>query len=175
MARRQRRKTAWHGKALEYVALSTGTGEISLVSSATLHATSQDPTIIRIVGKLWFTYERDTGGNVNSMRSDMNFGIYCMHEDIGTRNVVDEIAEEFWMYHGYLGHHSTHLKIGDDTIGQGTSHWGSMPDVDIIDIRSMRKAPEPCELVLAYKVSERLTETGATHKLSGFIRVLVKE
>jgi len=180
-----RRKTAWFGTAFDYTTISTGLTQIVLVSDAILHAVSQEPTIIRIVGRLVFQHIRDSGGFSESMRSNCFAGIMCMHDGIGALDPNARLDEEHWMWTGFMNSESTFTQypdrlnasdtiIGGSTESRGTQHISSSTSHVDIDSRSMRKAPEPCRLTLNLKVSEVETETGATHKLSGILRFLVK-
>jgi len=188
MARRARRKTFWHGKFFDYQAVGVGSSVLQLVSNSTLHANSQEPTVIRIVGRLHFQYQRDAGGFTESTRSRMLCGISCLHEDLASvdLNPVLNLANEHWMWMGYMASEATFTEypvwrsdtnvVLSGTTTRGTQHIGGGPVTMIdLDVRAMRKAPEPCEVFLATHIAENLTETGASHFLSGFVRVLVKE
>ena len=183
-----RRNTFWIGQAFDYVAIGTGGGtliSINIANSATLHEISQSPTIIRIVGRLWFTYERKGTQFQESSQSLCWAGIACMHEDVVTQSPKDSIGDEMWMWTGFMGSWSTFVEYPDrnfdsntiigGTVGsRGSIHNNSGVAMVDIDARAMRKAPEPCELTLSLDVEEKLADTGADHKLSGYIRALCK-
>ena len=180
-----RRGTAWFGKALEYVTLGTGVTVIQFVSDTLLHGTAESPTVIRMIGRLWAGYERSDGGFQESQRSDFYFGISCQHSDITGQSPRLEPDAEHWMWTSYFYSESTFMEfpdwtfdsnviIGGTTESRGTQHIGGYAEILEFDSRAMRKAPEPCEINLSVDVQERLSETGASHKISGLIRILVK-
>ena len=187
MARKARRKTFWLAKTFEYQDIGTGSGLTAIViaTDAVLHAHSQDPTIIRIVGRLWYMYERKGTGFQESTVNNLWAGIYCLHTDVSTQSPKDDLDEEHWMWTGFMSSWSTFVEFPDRAFDSGTIIGGSVESrgsvhnnsgassVDI-DSRSMRKAPEPCQLVLSCRVSENLAETPSDHKLNGYVRVLVK-
>ena len=182
---RARRKTAWFAKSMNYDALTVGNTTIDLMTSAQLHDNvGQSPTIVRIVGSLLLQHRRDSGGFSESMRSNYFLGITCLHEDVISPNPFSGMDEEHWMWSGFAHSESTFIEfpdrqfdsntiIGGSTESRGTPHVHSHQFLDL-DIRAMRKAPEACELRLLVNTSEVETETGASHFISGLIRVLVK-
>ncbi len=183
MARGSRRKTAWIAKALNYETLFTGITTIDLATSAQLHDNvGQSPTIVRIVGRLLFQHRRDSGGFKESMRSNYFVGITCLHEDVVPPNPQTAMNEEHWMWSGFAASESTFteypiwngtVKVQDSTT-RGTSHIGEPQAMIDLDVRSMRKAPESCRLLLSVQTNEVETETGASHFISGLLRFLVK-
>ncbi len=186
MTSRKRRRTYWLGTTFDYAGLVVGLNNFVIASNIKLHDTSQEPTVIRLVGRLHFEFERDSGGFKESMRSSAWFGIACVHEDLPQQSPRVEIEDEQWMWTGYCATQSTFTEysgiqfdantvIGGSTQSRGTQHIGGPGEFVDLDARSMRKAPQPCELALCVDVREHLPEVGATHKLSGYIRALIKE
>jgi len=183
MPRGRRRNTAWIAKGFNYDALFVGVTTFTLATDPELRELAgQNPTIIRIVGRLLFQHRRDSGGFKESARSNYFSGITCLHEDVVSPDPLSAMSEEHWMWSGFAASESTFtefpiwngtVKVQDSTT-RGTAHqadpWGSID----LDVRSMRKAPEPCELRLIVRVNEVEAETGASHFLSGLLRILVK-
>ena len=180
-----RRKTFWLGKTYGYQAVSTGTTNLVLATSTTIHAANEDPTLIRIVGRIMFWHERDSGGFKESTRSTCFAGIHCVHEDIVSQNPVSEIGGETWMWQGLMCAQATFTEypdranaadtiIGGSTQSRGTQHNATGIEHVDFDIRAMRKAPKPCEVRLMLDVTERLAETGSSHFITAFIRMLFK-
>lgn len=187
MPRRAKRRPFWISKHFTYQALTTGNNEIEVASSSQLQLYSEDPTIIRMVGRLNLFAQRTGGGFEESTRSDAYLGLYCAHEDLPFQNPGNQDLDDgIWMWTGFMYAHSTFIQapsrqfdsntiIGGSTESRATQHIPNTFENIEFDIRSMRKAPSPCQLILALSVSERLPQTGSLHKLSGLIRVLVKE
>jgi len=185
MARGKRRSTYWLGYVFNYEALSVGSTTVEMVPSSVLHAVSEEPTIIRIVGRLYFTFERNEFQE--SQRSDLYFGITCQHEDVPVQSPRTEIADEHWMWYGVLSTWATFSQPPDRAFDANTIIPGSTGDGRVnqhipnvmesteFDARSMRKAPQPCAINMHFQLDERLTATGPAHKLTGFLRFLVKE
>jgi len=184
---RHRRKTAWFAKDFDYASLGVGDGQSNLVliTNAALHANHQDVTIIRIVGRLLLQHRRDSGGFKESMRSNYFLGINCLHEDVIMPNPKTAGGEEHWMWQGFGHSESTFVEyptrafdsntiIGGSAASRATHHIGDGGSLFDLDVRSMRKAPEPCQLNLVVRVSEVEGETGAEHFVSGLLRILVK-
>jgi len=177
---RSRRKTAWHGKKIDYVSLSVANNTVQLVSSNTLHGTTQDPTIIRIVGRLLFMSERDTDTFIESARTDAWVGINCHHEDVTAQSVRDNPEAEGWMWTSFLHVEQTKMALpywngSAEIIKDTTQHIPQEFAQVEFDIRAMRKAPEPCEINLMVHLKEQMTNTVGGHFISGLVRVLVKE
>jgi len=181
----RRRRTFWKAFGFTYQSI-TGTFVQELVSNAVLHETTEQPTVIRILGRLWFTHERDSGGFSESMRSSLWLGITCMHENLGAISPRSNADEEHWMWTGYCAVQSTFVEypdranasdtiIGGSTQSRATHHVPTGIEHVDIDSRSMRKAPEPCRIALHGQVIEHMSETGASHQLTGLIRILMKE
>jgi len=180
---RGRRKTFWLAKAFQYESLNVGINSDTLASNAALHTNSDEVTIIRIVGTLLYQHERDTGGFTNSNRSNFYAGITCLHEDVSTPSPLVDMAEEHWMWSGMANAQATFTQfpiwnttttaIVKDSTTQATSHVTGNEKITF-DVRSMRKAPEPCKLILTTYVDEVMTETGASHFVSGLVRILCK-
>lgn len=187
MARKARRKTFWLAKTFEYQGIGTGSGLTGLVlaTDAQLHVNGSDPTIIRIVGRLWYSYERKGTGFQESTHNNVWAGIYCLHTDVTTQSPRDDLDEEHWMWTGFMASWSTFVEfpsrqfdsntvIGGSTESRGSIHNNSGASMIDIDARSMRKAPEPCQMILALRVVENLSETASDHKLNGYVRILLK-
>jgi len=182
-----RRRPFWISNHFNYAALGPGLDTYELASSSQLQLYSEDPTVIRIVGRLSFHHERDLGGFAESMRSDYFMGIYCAHEDLPTQDPgSQDLDDGLFMWTSFCYSWSTFTQypqrefdtnviIGGTTSSRGTQHIPNTFENVEFDIRSMRKAPAPCKLVLVVRTTERLPETGATHKISGLVRTLVKE
>lgn len=185
-----KRRSFWINKTIDYIALGTGVGSLQICSPAQLHLFSEEPTIVRVIGRLSFSFERDSGGFKESMRSDMFLGLHCQHEDLPEQNPGSADADDdIWMWTSWMMAWSTFVEYpamsfdsntyqnaaSQPTLSRGTHHIPNAFESVEIDARSMRKAPNPCELILGFEVNERLPETGASHKLSGYIRTLVKE
>ena len=64
--------------------------------------------------------------------------------------------------------------IGGSTESRGAHHNNSGASAVDIDSRSMRKAPEPCAIQIAFQVEEEFAETASDHKVCGYVRVLLK-
>jgi len=180
-----RRGTAWYGKTFAYQALTTGISSIDLVSDTLLHGTAESPTVIRMLGRLWFGFERSDGGFQESQRSDLFLGISCVKPTLPNLSPRDNVSDEDWMWIGFMRAESTFIEetsrqfdantvIGGTTESRATQHIPSTLEEVSFDVRSMRKAPQPCEVRLSLQLTEQLAQTGASHKLSGFIRILVK-
>jgi len=186
MPRGARRKTYWRGRSFDYLPITTGKQSIEIVSNANLHLVSEEPTVIRMVGRLLFQFERAGGGFEQSMRSACWAGITCMHEELTSQSAKDDLAGEFWMWASYLTTQATFTEFPDrqfdsntvisgGTLSRGSQHVPvDFEGVDF-DIRAMRKAPEPCNIELNLHVEEQMPTTGADHFISGLIRVLLKE
>ena len=179
-----RRRTFWLGHAISYQTVPGGTTNIVLASSSQIHATTQDPTVVRIVGRLWFGFERNTEF-AESMRSICQVGIACVHEDVANPNPKSDLGEEIWMWQGLMMTQATFVEYPDrqnaaDTIIGGSTQSRASQHVPTgiehldLDIRAMRKAPEPCELRLAIDVAEVMTATSSVNKIAGFVRMLFK-
>jgi len=179
-----RRRTFWLAANVNYVAASASSN-LTLISSAVLHAVNEEPTIIRIVGRLIFFHERDSGGFSESMRSLCYLGINCVNDALGTINPQTKADEEHWMWTGFCAAQSTFVEypdrlnnadtiIGGSTESRATQHVPTGIEHVDIDSRSMRKAPEPCAVRLHWQINEVMSETGAAHFLAGYVRVLCK-
>ena len=167
-----RRRHAWFAKSWENASLATGDNLESIISAADLHAFGSKPTITRIVGRLYTYHERSL--MTASQHSQFWLGITCLHEDIGasTLGLPAALAEDHWMWSGFSAHHSTFQELRRGDTGaqyNSNAHWGSSPDTLDLDVRTMRKAPDPCELVLSVHVNDAAT-AGATHRMSGYLR-----
>ena len=182
MARR-RRPTFWLGKTLQYVGVGTGVSSYNIVTSAQMHETTEDPTLIRVVGRIWFGFERDDFKE--SMRSVIYLGLHCSHEDLPEQDPQNDISAEMWMWQGMMMSQATFTEypdrqnaadtiIGGSTQSRATQHNPTGIEHIDFDIRAMRKAPLPCELVLAAKTVELMPNTGASHKLVANFRCLFK-
>ncbi len=180
-----RRRTYWLQKDFSYLGVAAASNA-TLVDTATLHKVSEDPTIIRMIGRLIFQHERDSGGFVESMRSNMWLGIMCQHEAVATQSPRTKGDDEQWMWTGFMAVQSTFVEYPSRQFDSNTVIAGSLQSratqhiptgVEHVDIdsRSMRKAPQPCRISLHWDIVENLTETGAAHFLSGYIRFLIKE
>ena len=186
MARKPRRRSFWLGRSFDYLALTTGTQVIEIISEPNLHLVSEEPTIIRMVGRLAFQFERAAGDFNESMRSAAWLGISCLHEDLTGQSPKDDLSEEHWMWCSYLQTQATFIEaptrefdsntvISGATASRASQHVPNALESVEFDIRSMRKVPEPCNLEFSLTVEEQMATTGALHKLSGFIRVLLKQ
>ena len=184
MARHMRRKTFWLGKAISYVTVPGGTSHIILATSAQIHETTEDPTLIRMIGRLWFAFERNTEF-AESMRSICHMGISCVHEDMPLQNPKGDISEELWMWQGLAVTQATFVEYPDrqnaaDTIIGGSTESRASQHVPTgiehvdLDIRAMRKAPLPCEVRLSMDVAEVMAATASTNKIAGVVRMLFK-
>ena len=181
-----KRKTFWIGRALGYKAVGTGTITEVLASSTTIHAANEDPTLVRVVGRLLFWYQREPDAAfAESTRSTCYAGIHCVHEDIAAQNPVSEISGETWMWQGFMASQSTFVEyptrefdsdtiLPGSTLSRATQHVPTGCDHVDFDIRAMRKAPKPCEVRLMLDVTERLAQTGVSHFISGHVRMLFK-
>jgi len=180
-----RRGTAWFGKTFDYLAISPGLGSQDIVSDTLLHGTAESPTVIRMLGRLWFGYERADAGFQESQRSELWLGLTCRNPVMPVQSVKDNIGDEDWMWTTYMRAESTFVEypdrqfdtntiIGGTQSSRGTQHIPSDFSYVEFDVRSMRKAPQPCEVRLSVHLIEKMATTGASHKLSGLIRILVK-
>jgi len=180
-----RRKTFWLGTAFDYSLLSVGNNVLTIAFNAGLHEVSEEPTIIRLIGRLWFSYERKLTQFQESSISLAWLGITCQHEDVSAQSPKDEIGDEHWMWTSFLASWSTFVEFPDRQFDSNTIIGGTVnsrgsvhnntgiASVDI-DARAMRKAPQPCKLTLMVDVEEELPDTGAEHHLSGYVRALCK-
>ena len=187
MARGKRRPTFWLAKTFEYQTLGTGPGlsTVVIATPAVLHETPE-PTIIRIVGRLWYSYERKVESFQESSVSLCWAGIYCLHEDVTGQSPTTDLEEEHWMWTGFMASWSTFIEfpdrvfdantiIGGSTASRGSVHNNSGASSVDIDSRSMRKAPESCSLRIGFQVDEALlSSTSSEHFISGYVRVLCK-
>ena len=179
---RHRRSTFWLGKTLGYQAVGTGTISQVLATSAEIHETTEAPTLIRIVGRICFWFERDDF--VESMRSTCFAGIQCVHEDLPNQNPLSAVSEENWMWQGLMTTQATFSQapireFDSQTLTNGTTtrytqHVPTGTEHVDLDIRAMRKAPLPCEVRLALDITERMSNTGASHKITALVRMLFK-
>ena len=185
-----RRRPFWIAKHFEYAAVNVGNNALTICSPSQLQQYSEDPTIIRIHGRLAFSFERDSGGFKESMRSDCYAGIYCANSELpGQDPGSSDLDDGLWMWSTYMYAWSTFVEYpamsfdsntyqnaaSQPTLSRGTQHIPNSFENVEFDIKAMRKAPAPCSLILALDIAERLPETGAAHKMTGLIRVLVKE
>ena len=173
-----RRRHGWFGKVFEHEALTTGDNLVQIASSTDLQGFGTRPTIARIRGALYFYHERSD--LEDSQHSQWWVGITCLHEDLTQANLgfVSNIGEPHWMWSGFAAHHATSAQLRRGDTGatyNASSHWGSSPDFLDVDVKSMRKAPDPCELVMSIHQNQVGSHTGQSGKYSGYLRVLVKE
>ena len=153
----QCRRPFWISKHLSYDALGAGANDIELASSSQLQLYSEDPTIIRIVGRIAFSYERQGDGFAESTRSDVYAGIYCAHEDLPLQNPsTQDLDDGMWMWTNFLVAWSTFVQyptrqfdsntviIGNTTTSRGSAHIPNAFETVEFDIRTMRKASAPC-------------------------------
>ena len=99
MARSMRRRTFWLARPIDYQTVAPGSSRIVLANTTEVHATSEDPTVIRIVGRIWCGFERNTEFK-ESMRTIFHLGIQCVHEDVTIQDPKLESEDENWMWQG---------------------------------------------------------------------------
>ena len=87
------------------------------------------------------------------------------------------MAEEHWMWmHQFRTEATTiNMPVWDGSaVLTNTPNFHRGPSWVDLDIKSMRKAPEPCELRLELNTGTFVGSASA-HRLSGIVRILVKE
>ena len=181
-----RRRTFWLATVFDYVGVAAGVVKHVMVSDADLHDVSEEPTVIRMIGRLHFQFERDTGGFQESMRSVCWLGIVCGHSSLPAISPKLQGDQEQWMWTSFLDAEATFQAFPDRefdsnviiganvTTSWATQHIPSVFETVDFDARAMRKAPEPCDISLITDIREVLPEFGAQHRLSGYIRFLCK-
>lgn len=173
-----RRRTAWQAYRMDDRSVAIdGDSNTTIISKATFHEWSPEPTIVRIVGTVYLSI-----GTASEATSVLNvwWGIYCASEnDAGTAVSQQELAEVPWLYTGYLRNFHWGVEMpywdGDSAESQAAA-FPPFNDVnwERFNTRVMRKVPQDCLLrLVTTSVSSGVAPSSAA--LHGYFRILMKE
>jgi len=134
------------------------------------------PTIVRIVGHLWFRLAAASQTVVENHRVNYMVGFMCSDEDLAAEDLETEPAHPWmWMDYGILHRPATGMPLynGTTVVAEDKNDYGKPLNEHVFDIKTMRRVNRDCDLRMVIKTMVQVGSSSPT--VSGFVRCLIKE